>query len=475
MSVRKSNAANGRRARAVDAQDEHGYTPLLIAVQRWDATRVRELIANGADPSAPARALATCRAYEKLGDAADAPKGPATLLHGFATGSVYPQGSDAPGVLAALLDCGLAIDAPNQDGSTALHVAVCRARREPASPEHDAVAALLARGADLHARDRRGRTPLAHATWAWSVQRLLDAGAKPDDGKLVLLGVDALRALLDAGADPRRQPHALSVAATLGRREIVELLLAHGAPTVWDQSSAEGVYRKSVLEDAIPVLPTPAHVEIVQLLLAAGTTELGGALHLAAAAGHAGLVELLLDRRTTAANSVEDLATALCAGARAGSAEVVATLLRAGATASDAALCAAAGAGSADTIALLLGAGARVEIRDENGDTPLMLAAKADSLDAVRALLRAGADPLARNAAGKTAATIARLSPAVAAELPRAPSLPRQPAPTLRVGDAVMHDKFGAGRVLRVDGNACIVAFADGTEHRLSSRFLRHM
>ena len=113
-----------------------------------------------------------------------------------------------------LLDLGIPVDAPWPAGdpyweltrnSTALHVAAWRAH-------HDVVRELIARGADVHFTDARGRTPLQFAVRAcvdsyWKARRqpdsvaaLLEAGAGTE-GIRVPTGYDAIDALLMASAD----------------------------------------------------------------------------------------------------------------------------------------------------------------------------------------------------------------------------------------------------------------------------------
>jgi ankyrin repeat protein len=118
-------------------------------------------------------------------------------------------GNDNAAGLARLLDLGLSVDAPyrHADGyfditpeTTALHNAAWRGA-------HDAVELLVARGANVDARDAKGRTPLMQAIRAatesyWmnrrsprSVTALIDAGATKDGVRLPT-GYDEADALL---------------------------------------------------------------------------------------------------------------------------------------------------------------------------------------------------------------------------------------------------------------------------------------
>jgi ankyrin repeat protein len=71
----------------------------------------------------------------------------------------FDQGSpeEAVQAIALLLDLGLDINAVNDNGDTALHLAVT-GRGSP-----DIVRFLISRGANLQAKNKRGQTPLAAA------------------------------------------------------------------------------------------------------------------------------------------------------------------------------------------------------------------------------------------------------------------------------------------------------------------------
>lgn len=133
---------------------------------------------------------------------------PEVLAHGGVLLATFARVGNRGGV-QHLLDAGIDVDATFAEGegyfdiapaSTALHVAAWRGWPP-------VVRLLIARGADVHRRDGRGRTPLALAVRAcvdsyWtdrrspdSVQALLAAGATLD-GVRVPCGYDAVDALL---------------------------------------------------------------------------------------------------------------------------------------------------------------------------------------------------------------------------------------------------------------------------------------
>ncbi|SDG71774.1 ankyrin repeat domain-containing protein [Klenkia brasiliensis] len=173
-----------------------------------------------------------------------------------------------------------------------LHLAV-------ATGDLDLVDVLLAAGAPLEATSAHGRTPL-HVALEFAphlVDPLMERGAEPDgaaaaylgdsarlaarldsgasavrdDADVSLLGwaalggsVDAVRLLLDRGADP--DDGALRMAAGAAHPEVVALLLDAGA-TVGRRDADTG---RTALHAAVDAPPGDARLTVVRALLAAG-------------------------------------------------------------------------------------------------------------------------------------------------------------------------------------------------------------
>lgn len=146
------------------------------------------------------------------------------------------------------------------------------------------IAAAIAAGADVDARDERGRTPLMVATEARqtdAVRALLDAGADVDlqdeklDNPFLYAGaeglLDILRLVNEAGADPaitnRYGGIALIPAAERGHVEVVRYLLNE---TDVDVDHVNRLGWTALLEAILLSDGGPRHQEIVALLIEHG-------------------------------------------------------------------------------------------------------------------------------------------------------------------------------------------------------------
>ncbi len=172
-----------------------------------------------------------------------------------------------------LIEAGADVDAPQADGTTALHWA---ARWD----DHDAARLLIRAGATLDAANHAGSTPMRLAAVNGSaamIERLLDAGVDPNaalspDGDTALMMAartgrpDAVRLLLDRGADVNRAETwggttALMWAVAEHHADAVELLVAHGADIdartriypVADAAGSEGPEPEDADPEAEPV------------------------------------------------------------------------------------------------------------------------------------------------------------------------------------------------------------------------------
>jgi uncharacterized protein len=132
-----------------DATLGKGATPVMRAAKSGDVEMMKLLLAAGANPNATLAHTTALMFAAGFGWRDGSPIAPS-----------YDQGSpkEAIDAIALLLDLGLDINASNDAGDTALHVAAT-GRGSP-----DIVRFLVERGASLQAKNKRGQTPLAAAT-----------------------------------------------------------------------------------------------------------------------------------------------------------------------------------------------------------------------------------------------------------------------------------------------------------------------
>ena len=146
---------------------------------------------------------------------------------------------EAVGALLKAPTAAAAVNAPEADGTTALHWAV-------RADELDIARLLVGAGADANAANRYGLTPLSLAAAnanAAMVKLLLEAGA-------------------DAKATIRQGETILMAAARTGNPEAVALILSHGA----DVHARE----QTLGENALMWAAAENHPEVLKLLVARG-------------------------------------------------------------------------------------------------------------------------------------------------------------------------------------------------------------
>jgi ankyrin repeat protein len=204
----------------------------------------------------------------------------------------------------ALLAKGADVNAKDKDGCTPLHWAASQGNS-------NVIKLLLAKGADVNAKDKDGRTPLHWAASPFQanlniIELLLakgaDVNAKNADGitplyRVVFFGKkDTVELLLSKGADANIRDEKgdtlLHTAVMQGHKDIAELLLAKGADVnAKDKNGSTPLYRAFSREDGI-----------VELLLSKGAdvnakNNSGGTpLHTAALVGSKDTAELLLSK-----------------------------------------------------------------------------------------------------------------------------------------------------------------------------------
>ena len=281
--------------------------------------------------------------------------------------------ANSPKLIAALVAAGADVEARDRDGLTALHAAA----NGPA-----AIAALLEAGADLNALNYDEDTPLQFAVYGSGV-----------------VTPAAVAALLDAGADP-------NVRDEYGTTPLHRAAWAAGTAQAHHIPGAMATLASLLESGADPNTP---NVD--------GETP----LHLAASANSAAAVTALLEAGADPDARTVYGWTPLWTWVGLGENPVImAALLEAGADLNardddgDALLHLAAERDRPATLAALLEAGADLNARDNSGRTPLHAAAGTTAVGrpvaaaaAMAVLLEAGADPNARDDADNTALQLA--------------------------------------------------------------------
>lgn len=267
------------------------------------------------------------------------------------------------GLLAALLGCALVLGAASawaQDAPVASLVDVAQGK------DHEAAVALLAKGADVHARGVDGTTALHWAVYnddADLVQRLIKAGAD-------------VSAVNDYGASPLRQ------AATVADPVVIRALLKAGANA--NEANAEG-------ETPLMIVARTGNVESARLLLSHGAKvdakeQWGGqtALMWAAAQKQPQMVQLLIAHgaKVNERGVVRDWQRRVTAEGR------PKNMNHGGFTP----LLYAAREGCIECAKFLIKAKADINLPDPDGTTPLILALMNMRFNMATYLVQAGAD-----------------------------------------------------------------------------------
>ena len=395
----------------------------------WDAsfsgqdTRVRELLAAGADPD---------KYIPSYGD-------PTMVTHEFrdpALATAAGWGRDS--TVSILIQHGADINRQNNKGWTALH-------RAAENGHNKVTTTLIEAGAELNIQTRNGSTPLILATNSGEnkvVQTLIEAGADLNrqiyngDTALILAAhkkqSEVLTALIKAGADPnirnKKGETALNTTDEDGNT------LMHRAAGKGDnreirtliEAGADLDIKNKKDQTALTIAAWYRQNTIVQSLIKAGAdlniqdNDGDTALHCSSLRRETEMVTALIkagadlnirnkEGETPLNTTDKDGNTLMHLAAEKGDNKEIRTLIEAGADLDiqnkkrDTPLTIATKKGENRVVQTLIEAGADLNIQDNDGDTALHCAVVTIQNEVITALTKAGADLTIRNNAGITA------------------------------------------------------------------------
>jgi len=310
--------------------------------------------------------------------------------------------------VAAFLDQGIDINAKNERGQTALHLAVSNKQKK--ITEY-----LTAKGGDVNAKDKWGYTPLYYAIWnedANMVSLLVDKGADVNvrvngDGTPLVYAVwneDIYMARLFVSKGAKfdvkddESMTAFRYAVLQANREFVEFFVDQGA-------DVSGIHGAACMGDLAQVKNHLEKGTDVDIKDEASWTP----LYWAVSMGQTDVAELLIAEGADVGINAKDGSTTLHQAARAGAVTLVRLLVDKGIdvnvkeTYGNTPLHAAASKGHSLVSEVLINYGAEVNARTRNDSTPLHRAVLSGHPDVVKVLMGRGADVNTKDKRGLTA------------------------------------------------------------------------